>query len=266
MFEGEHASLNALHDAVPSLCPKSFAWGKLENSSGYFLVTDFLDMRGSAAPGAKTSGLSLGEKMGKLHSTPAAAAEGRYGFPVPTCCGDTEQTNEWKSSWAEFYAENRLMKILEKSERTNGKDASLRKMVEDTAYKVVPRLIGDKHLNNGKPVPPVAIHGDLWSGNKGRGIIGGEGGVEDVVFDPSAVYGHNEYEHGIMQMFGGFGAGFWKDYFKICPKTEPVNEYDDRVKLYELYHHLNHYAIFGGGYKGGAVGIMRGLIGKYGDG
>ena len=31
------------------------------------------------------------------------------------------------------------------------------------------------------------------------------------------------------------------------------------------YHHLNHYSIFGGGYKGGAVSIMESLIEKYGD-
>ena len=48
---------------------------------------------------------------------------------------------------------------------------------------------------------PVVIHGDLWSGNKGKGVIGGEGAVEEVVFDPSAVYGHSEYELGIMNMF-----------------------------------------------------------------
>lgn len=54
-----------------------------------------------------------------------------------------------------------------------------------------------------------------------------------------------------------------KDYHQMCPKTEPVSEYDDRIKLYELYHHLNHYGIFGGGYKSGATSIMRDLHRKY---
>jgi len=31
------------------------------------------------------------------------------------------------------------------------------------------------------------------------------------------------------------------------------------------YHHLNHYAIFGSGYKGGAIKIMRSLLKKYGE-
>lgn len=31
------------------------------------------------------------------------------------------------------------------------------------------------------------------------------------------------------------------------------------------YHHLNHFAMFGGGYRGGAMSIMRKLISKYGE-
>ena len=29
------------------------------------------------------------------------------------------------------------------------------------------------------------------------------------------------------------------------------------------YHHLNHHAIFGGGYRGGAVSILKKLLKKY---
>merc|ERR1711939_509090 len=264
MFEGEHASLNAIHNAVPSLCPSSFAWGELEKG-GYFLATEFLDLggglsrtRGSARSG---SGMTLAQKMGKLHSTPAPIPDGydkpMFGFPVTTCCGDTPQTNTYKESWADFFAENRLMMILERSEKNNGKDAELRKTVERTAREVVPRLLGDGHLGGKDGIQPVVIHGDLWSGNKSKGSFVGRDGtssdepgpVEDVVFDPSAAYGHSEYELGIHMMFGGFSGSYFKEYHEIVPKTEPVDEYEDRVALYESYHHLNHHAIFGGGYK-----------------
>lgn len=288
MFAGEHASLNALH-TIPSLCPQSLAHGKLDDKTGAFLVTDFLDMGTSqVATGDKEqgSGLSLAQKMGKLHTMPAPVPEGyerpMFGFPVATCCGDMEQDNTWTASWAEFYAERRLKAILRKSERKNGKDASLRAAVDRTAQDVVPQLIGDKHLNGGKGITPIVVHGDLWSGNKGRGRIGAQGAVEEVVFDPSSCYAHNEYELGIMKMFGGFGRAFMKEYHQTCPKTEPMEEYQDRVALYELYHHLNHYvsrnvrwrfglvltvvqAIFGGGYKSGAMSIMKDLIRKYGS-
>ncbi|KAL2036653.1 hypothetical protein N7G274_010603 [Stereocaulon virgatum] len=269
MFRGECASLNAIHNSMPSLCPASFAQGTLEDGSGAFLVTDFLDMTGSTGgTGEKGSGMSLAAKLAKLHTKPAPIPEGysepMFGFHVPTCCGDTEQPNDYNRSWADFYANNRLLAVLKKSERTNGKDTSLRALVEKTARETVPRLIEDGHLNGGKAVTPVVVHGDLWSGNKGRGRIGGQGAVEDVVFDPSACYAHSEYELGIMQMFGGFGGVFMKEYHQLCPKTEPVGEYEDRVKLYELYHHLNHHAIFGVGYKSGAVSIMKELHRKYG--
>lgn len=188
-----------------------------------------------------------------------------FGFPVTTCCGDTPQLNAFKERWADFFAENRLIFILQRAEARNGKDAELRALVESTAYEIVPRLIGDEHLNGGKGVVPVVVHGDLWSGNAGVGVIGNdEGEPEDVTFDSSACYAHSEYELGIMNMFGGFDARFMEEYHQSCPKTEPVEEYADRVQLYELYHHLNHYAMFGDGYRNGAVSIMRKLMGKYG--
>ena len=277
MFQGEHASLNAIHNAVPSLCPKSFAWGKLSDSNGYFLATEFLELGGGSRNRGGGTGMSLAEKLGKLHSTPAPMPEEYdkpvFGFPVTTCCGDTPQKNDFKSSWAEFFGQCRLMAILERCEKQQGKDAALRTVIESTVKEVVPRLLGDGHLGGEEGVMPVVCHGDLWSGNKGKGSFVGREGlkndepgpVEDVVYDPSAYYGHSESELGIMSMFGGFGSSFMKAYHEVVPKTKPVDEYVDRVKLYESYHHLNHHAIFGGGYKGGAVSILKGLLKKYGD-
>lgn len=60
------------------------------------------------------------------------------------------------------------------------------------------------------------------------------------------------------------GRSFLKQYHSLVPKTEPIQEYEDRVKLYESYHHLNHWAIFGNGYRAGAAGILRSLCKKYG--
>ncbi|KAI1333946.1 fructosamine-3-kinase [Xylariaceae sp. FL0016] len=233
MFKGEHASLNAIHNAVPSFCPKSHAHGVChDNPNKFFMATDFLEL-GSSAPGG--SGQSLAQKLAKLHTTPAPIPEGHdrpmYGFPVTTCCGSSPQDNTWNESWSDFYANNRLRTILRDGIKNNGPDPELSKAVEKTAGTVVPRLLGDGHL---KGVQPVVIHGDLWSGNNGRGRIAGQGGVEEVVFDPSCVYGHSEYELGIMQMFGGFGTTFWKEYESLVPKAEPKEEWADRVALYEL--------------------------------
>lgn len=231
---GEHESLNAICDIVPSFCPRSYAHGAFrDDPNKYFMATDFLELN-SSAPGG--SGQTLAQKLARLHTTPAPIPEGfdkpMYGFPVTTCCGSSPQNNGWKSSWADFYANNRLRVILGDGIRNNGADAELSRAVETNIDVIVPRLLGDDHL---KGVQPVVIHGDLWSGNHGRGRIAGRGGAEEVVFDPSCVYGHSEYELGIMRMFGGFGSNFWKEYESLVPKAEPKEEWGDRVALYELY-------------------------------
>lgn len=172
MFKGEHASLNAIHDAVPNLCPKSYANGKMSSGNKSFLVTDFLDL-GARSP--QGSGESLASKLAKLHTTQAPIPEGydkpMFGFPVSTCCGDTPQDNSFKSTWTEFYAENRLRSIYRAAAKNHGPDKEVANAVEQTADKVVPRLIGAV-----KDIKPVIIHGDLWSGNHSTGQIGGKGG------------------------------------------------------------------------------------------
>jgi protein-ribulosamine 3-kinase len=310
MFEGEHASLNAIHAGVPSLCPQSFAWGKMDQSpSHYFLATEFVDLGGahsrshrrshtrSSKSGTSTNTrapMSLAQKLAKLHTTPAPPLppeppkeeEGRhqtptrqFGFPVTTCCGDTPQPNTFTTSWADFFAQNRLLFILRRGQSRNGgadDSSELATLVHETASKVVPRLLSPAHLGS---ITPVVVHGDLWSGNHGRGTFVGRSAdqdgagsdtdtavdEEDIIYDPSSCYAHSEYELGIMRMFGGFDSAFMSEYHRLVPKTEPVAEYDDRVGLYEAYHHLNHWAIFGGaGYRRGAVGILKRLVEKYG--
>ncbi|KAJ5540718.1 hypothetical protein N7494_005794 [Penicillium frequentans] len=281
MFRGEYESLNAIAGSVPGFCPRALAWGPLDEENrkckNFFLATEYLDLGGAMgrSSGDETNSSTLAYRLGKLHTTPAPpdpkTGKPRFGFPVPTFCGDTKQPNKFYDSWADFYAHERLLTILATSEHRNGRDEGLRELVEKTAYKVVPRLLGDDHLGydshgEGEGIVPVVVHGDLWSGNADRGRIVGSGRDDqpgDVVYDPCVCYGHNEFDLGIMHMFGGFGARFFDQYHRVVPKTAPVEEYDDRVRLYELYHHLNHHAIFGGGYRSGAMSIMQKLVRKY---
>jgi fructosamine-3-kinase len=37
-----------------------------------------------------------------------------------------------------------------------------------------------------------------------------------------------------MRIFGGFPAGFFDEYHRLVPKTEPIHEYEDRIQLYGL--------------------------------
>ncbi|MCJ1269015.1 hypothetical protein MMC22_008903 [Lobaria immixta] len=266
MFGGEYESLLAIHTAVPSLCPQPIAHGKLADSPEYFLLTDFIDME--AITGGQSSGLSLAQKLAQLHSTPPPIPKGFsrpvFGFHVMTCVGRTPQNNSWNRSWPKFFAENRLRAVWKTVEKNHGTDAELHSLLDRVVNEVVPCLLGNGHLGGRKGVQPALVHGDLWSGNKARGRVGEKGGVEDVTFDSSSCYAHSEYELGIMRMFGGFSAGFFNEYHRLMPKTEPKSEYDDRLSLYELYQWLNHYALFSGGYREDALECMEKLVKKYG--
>lgn len=234
LHAGEHASLNAIHDSVPSFIPRSYAHGALENSNGFFLATEFVNFSSTS----RTTGASLAQKLAQLHTTPVPPPEGystpQFGFPVPTCCGSTVQPNDYAATWEDFFANQRLRAIGNECVRQNGRDKLLMQLVEDTAKVVVPRLLGEGHLRTpeGKSVAPVVVHGDLWAGNHGTGKID-DGPVENMVFDPSASWSHSEFDIGIMRMFGGF-AREMEEYHKLKPKDQPTAEYNDRVDLYEV--------------------------------
>ena len=230
MLEGEHASLNAINSIDPSFCPAPQAFGPLASGRGYFLITDFLDLSAAAS-----NPKEFAPKLAHLHAAPTPVPEGysapQFGFPLPTACGDTVQDNRYAQSWAEFYGDRRLRGVLKACEKTNGKDEELEGLVERTVSQVVPRLLRDGHLTcpDGSATKPSLVHGDLWSGNHGRTEEG------EVVYDPSSSWSHAEFEWGIMKMFGGFGKGVEEEYYKsMGGKDKPVEEWADRVRLYEL--------------------------------
>ena len=93
---------------------------------------------------------------------------------------------------------------------------------------------------------PATLHGDLWSGN----IAGVRG--EPAIFDPASYYGHHEAEWG-MSWCASLGPKFWEGYRALIPEDRGFKQ---REPLYELYHKLNHYNMFGGGYGGDSYRLM----------
>ncbi|KAK6497060.1 hypothetical protein TWF506_004543 [Arthrobotrys conoides] len=262
MFEGEYESLNAIHTTVPELCPRPIACGKLQDGS-YFLATEFLQLGGAGLSRRRSGGGkdTLALKLAKLHSQPAPS-DGKYGFPVTTCCGSTPQDNTYEDTWSSFFINRRLLPILNACIKSNGSQPDLANHVNQ----VIP--IANYLLSRLSPPSsqPVIVHGDLWSGNQSDGSIPPRiPSPTPMVFDPSSCYAPAEYDHGIMTMFGGFNRNFWEEYETVVSRGEPSGEYEDRVSLYHLYHTLNHFAMFGGGYKSSAIELMRGLQRRYKD-
>lgn len=78
-----------------------------------------------------------------------------------------------------------------------------------------------------------------------------------VIFDPSSVYGHSEYELSISGMFGGFNSSFYSAYHEKIPQAPG---FETRNQLYQLFHYLNHWNHFGGGYRGSSIRILKNLL------
>lgn len=68
------------------------------------------------------------------------------------------------------------------------------------------------------------------------------------LIDPAVYYGDREVDLAMTQMFGGFSKEFYDAYEKEYPFS---THYNTKKVIYNLYHYLNHYNIFGNGYLGG---------------
>ncbi len=294
---GEAASLNAMSQALKAayeaegsptdgmesleswtMIPTVHAFGQPQGSTGKaYLVTDYKDMSGRL--GRKEQRL-LGRKLALMHKhTLRQSSEKRFGFDRPTHCGITEQDNTYEDKWSTFFIERRIGKLIKQIN-----DSSANKLDAELREKVWP-LLFPPHLD--EQIQPAIVHGDLWSGNAG---VDAETS-QPVIFDPSSFYAHGEYDLGIMHMFGGFTKECFDAYHEVLPRSEP--HYEQRIvsavpkwfgplarssclafargmpltilppdlkRAYELTHHLNHWAMFGGSYASGAKGIMKSLI------
>ena len=106
----------------------------------------------------------------------------------------------------------------------------------------------EKTLNDDAPS---LIHGDLWSGNF---LFDKDG--RPVLIDPAIYFGNREAEFGMITLFGGFNSDFFKGYFKERPLKDG---WEERVKIYQLYHLLNHLNLMGDSYYNSITNLVRSL-------
>ncbi|WVO13630.1 hypothetical protein L204_101251 [Cryptococcus depauperatus] len=244
-MRGEIAGLRAMSVTSKDLVPKLLGFEVDPTGKQATMVSQYFDLSSAKEEPIQRD---LGRKLANMHSIPPTGTEGYsgdYGFAVPTHCGATEQDNTWETNWEVFFRDRRLGYLIRKID-----DKQLTDLWGELRAKAVPLLLGSFH----PPPKPVILHGDLWSGNAGYDKLT----CQAVIFDPASYYGHNEADLGITRMFGGFSQEFYDEYHQIHPRSEPY--YQERQKLYELYHHLNHTHLFGGSYQSGTVHLMRGLI------
>lgn len=226
MFEAELAGLHALEQSNSIRVPTPICCGVTGNQA--FLVLEHLSLSSLGSQAQSR----LGQKLAELHRN----VSDRFGWHRDNTIGSTPQINSWSTSWSEFFAVHRLGYQFELAEKKG--------LVVDGAAELCDRV--EMFFEAYQPVPSL-LHGDLWSGNVAMDDSGAP-----VLFDPACYYGDREAELAFTEMFGGFNAAFYKSYEQEWPLEAG---YSVRKSLYNLYHVLNHYNLFGGSY-GSQASIM----------
>ena len=210
-----------------------------------FLVLDWLELGGGpAADGWR----HLGQGLARLHrrslELPCHSGDrldGAFGWPRDNVIGATPQANGWLPDWASFFRRRRLEPQLLLLERRGVRLRGSAALIE--------RLEGwlaDHHPE------AVLVHGDLWSGNAALTTSGA-----GALFDPAVHRADREVDLAMAQLFGGFPASFFEGYGQEWPLPPGHRA---RVRLYNLYHLLNHANLFGGGYIAQSQASLEALL------
>ncbi len=220
MFEAEAEGLQALGEAGAVAVPNPVCSGVSGNHA--WLVMEYIK------GGDRGSMAEFGEQLAAMHRF----GKDRYGWHRDNTIGSTHQPNQWHADWVTFWQQQRLGHQLELA-RKKGAPGRLC----ERGQKLNERI--GEFFTDYSPMASV-LHGDLWSGNY---MMGRDG--QAVIFDPAVYFGDREADLAMTELFGSFGRDFQAGYNAVWPLDEG---YAVRKTLYNLYHILNHYNLFGGGY------------------
>ena len=173
-------------------------------------------------------------RVAEVHRNSASPTR-QFGFDVPNCHGKIPQVVDWDHSWASFFARI-LESFFQRELDTNGPWPVYEEKFMEILVHVVPQLLNLLQAE-GRVLKPCLVHGDLWEGNTATNLATGE----PVVFDASRFYAHNEYELGTWRRQGvKFGQAYFEQYLRHMPPSEPIEQWDDRIRLYSLKFNLAH--------------------------
>lgn len=229
MLSAEADGLVALGEVDGVRVPAVVASG--EEHGFAFLVLDWLDL----VPDG--NGARAGRSLACLHAK--GEPGGRFGWRRDNFIGGSVQRNTWCDSWTEFFVGSRLLPQLLWAGVAEKRCAGV--------------LSAVRGILSGHSPQASLLHGDLWRGNSG--FLRGAG--EAVFFDPAVYYGDRETDLAFSELFGGFDRTFYSAYRE---EANLPDGYEVRREVYNLYHVLNHWNLFGGGYAAQAEAMMHALL------
>lgn len=234
MLQGEALGLELMEKTDTVRVPTPFLSGVAGDHA--YLILEHLTM----VPHSNHSQERLGRELAEMH---LCKGPSQFGLEVDNTIGLTPQINTWNDSWIEFFRLHRLGYQLRQIEKKY-QDSELVRMSETLMDRLSRFFVGIE-------VTPSLLHGDLWGGNTAALKDG-----TPVVYDPACYYGHHEADLSMTNMFGGFSSYFYGAYHELIPKADG---FEERNHLYQLYHYLNHYLLFGSSYRSSCVTLLQGL-------
>jgi len=233
MFFAEAEGLSELGAANAVRVPAVLAADIVRDTA--FIAIEWLEFERASAASERL----LGEQLAAMHRV----TKQQFGWHRDNTIGLTPQHNTWSQDWVAFFREHRLGYQFELA-ASNG----FRGELQELGSRLLKRL--PVFFEDYEPVASL-LHGDLWGGNWATSA------GSPVIFDPAVYYGDRETDLAMTRLFGGFGRRFYAAYEASWP-LEPGH--GARQHLYQLYHVLNHLNLFGSGYHGRAMALMRELL------
>jgi fructosamine-3-kinase len=232
MFEAEALGLQEMAATKTIRVPTPLCWGVAAENS--YIVLEWMAFE----QGGVSAWIEMGRQLAHLHRTTHPWG---FGWQRNNTIGDTPQVNYWSEDWTQFFVRHRIGYQLQLAQHRGGHFPQ----AEELLY-AIPALL------SGHTPQPSLVHGDLWSGNAGFNQD-----EEPLIFDPAVYYGDREVDIAMTELFGGFPEAFYQGYRMEWPLDAG---YEQRKVLYNLYHILNHFNLFGGSYAHQAEGMMQRAI------
>ena len=230
-FEAEKDSLESLAASSTIRVPKPIACGIADDRA--YIILEYIQ---TGPPNAR-SWVDFGRQLAALHKT----RQPYYGWHRDNAIGSTFQSNRKSDNWIEFLRDQRLFPQIEMA-RKNGFSLKGAKHLLETL---------PNYFENHTPWPSI-LHGDLWSGNAAF-----ERNGDAFIFDPCCYFRDRETDLAFTEFFGGYHHEFYAAYQEALPLD---SGYAHRKTLYNLYHCLNHYNLFGSGYASQAQAMTNELL------
>lgn len=242
MLSAEYHGIKEMFDTHTIRVPKPICCDTAGDTG--FVVFELLRMGIGGGGGVYRQ---MGRQLAAMH---AHSSDGRgYGWHRGNTIGATPQLNTWCERWADFFVEYRLRYQFELAAQRRGGGGRMRGA--EQCMERVRELLREHERKHG--LVPSLVHGDLWTGNASVTSDG-----EPVIFDPATYYGDREVDLAMSELFGRFPSEFYDAYNEAWPVPDGYER--ERKRIYNLYHILNHGALFGGGYYGQAQTMIDRII------